>query len=203
MHESQLLEQLNAVSFPTLGHFLEEGFADCSLRGMVPNVKVVGRALTLKLVGADAIAVNQALARIRPGDVLVIDTGGDHRHAPVGAVTSCAARSAGAVAIVVDGAVTDLLELREGGLPVFARGTSLLTTKLHGRGDSLINQPVHCAGVTVQPGDWVLADDNGVLFLDTATAATVIEQALASDRAEPRLLERLRSGEPVAQVLRV
>ncbi|CAI8767867.1 4-hydroxy-4-methyl-2-oxoglutarate aldolase [compost metagenome] len=203
MDESQLIEQLKAVSFPTLGHFLEEGFADPQLRAMVPNVKVVGRALTLKLVGADAIAVNRALAQIRPGDVLVIDTGGDHRHAPVGAVTSCAARFAGAVGIVVDGAVTDLLELREAGLPVFARGTSLLTTKLHGRGDSAINQPIHCAGVTVQPGDWVLADDNGVLFLDTASAAAVIDQALASDRSEPRLLERLQAGEPVTQVLRV
>ena len=74
MDESQLIEQLNAVSFPTLGHFLEEGFADSQLRAMVPNVKLVGRALTLKLVGADAIAVNQALALIQPGDVLVIDT---------------------------------------------------------------------------------------------------------------------------------
>ncbi|NUU37546.1 RraA family protein [Pseudomonas sp. C2B4] len=203
MDESQLIELLKAVSFPTLGHFLEEGFADAQLRAMVPHVKVVGRALTLKLVGADAIAVNQALAQIRPGDVLVIDTGGDHRHAPVGAVTSCAARCAGAVGIVVDGVVTDLLELRDTGLPVFARGTTLLTTKQYGRGDSLINQPVHCAGVTVQAGDWVLADDNGVLFIDTATAASVIEQALASDHAEPRLLERLRAGEPVAHVLRV
>jgi regulator of RNase E activity RraA len=203
MDESQLIEQLKAVSFPTLGHFLEEGFADPQLRAMVPNVKVVGRALTLKLLGADAIAVNRALAQIRPGDVLVIDTGGDHRHAPVGAVTSCAARCAGAVGIVVDGVVTDLLELREAGLPVFARGTSLLTTKLHGRGDSAINQTIHCAGVTVRSGDWVLADDNGVLFLDTAAAVAVIEQALDSDRAEPRLLERLRAGEPVTQVLRV
>ncbi|WP_447793159.1 RraA family protein [Pseudomonas farris] len=203
MVESQLIEQLKAVSFPTLGHFLEEGFADSQLRAMVPNVRLVGRALTLKLVGADAIAVNQALALIQPGDVLVIDTDGDWQHAPVGAVTSCAASCAGAVGIVVDGAVTDLLELREAGLPVFARGTSLLTTKLHGRGDSLINQPIHCAGVTVHPGDLVLADDNGVLFLDPASAQNVIEHALASDRAEPRLLERLRAGEPVSQVLSV
>lgn len=203
MDKSQLIEQFKAVSFPTLGHFLEEGFADSQLRAMVPNVKLVGRALTLKLVGADAIAVNQALVLIKPGDVLVIDTGGDWQHAPVGAVTSCAASCAGAAGIVVDGTVTDLLELREGGLPVFARGTSLLTTKLHGRGDSEINQPIQCAGVTVQPGDLVLGDDNGVLFLDWSTAASVIEQALASDHAEPRLLERLRAGEPVAQVLRV
>ncbi|MGX0891524.1 4-hydroxy-4-methyl-2-oxoglutarate aldolase [Pseudomonas sp. ADAK2 TE3594] len=203
MDESQLIEQLKAVSFPTLGHFLEEGFADSQLRAMVPNVRLVGRALTLKLVGADAIAVNQALALIQPGDVLVIDTDGDWQHAPVGAVTSCAASCAGAVGIVVDGAVTDLLELREAGLPVFARGTSLLTTKLHGRGDSQINQPIHCAGVTVHPGDLVLADDNGVLFLDPVTAQNVIERALASDRAEPCLLERLRAGEPVSQVLSV
>lgn len=203
MDESRLIEQLNAVSFPTLGHFLEQGFADSQLRAMVPNVKVVGRALTLKLVGADAVAVNRALALIQPGDVLVIDTDGDWQHAPVGAVTSCAARCAGAAGIVVDGVVTDLLELRDAGLPVFARGTSLLTTKLHGHGDSQINQPIHCAGVTVHPGDLVLADDNGVLFLDWQTAAGVIDQALVSDRAEPRLLERLRAGEPVAQVLRV
>lgn len=203
MDESQLIEQLNSVSFPTLGHFLEVGFADSQLRAMVPNVKLVGRALTLKLVGADAIAVNQALALIQPGDVLVIDTDGDWQHAPVGAVTSCAARCAGAVGIVVDGAVTDLLELREAGLPVFARGTSLLTTKLHGRGDSQINQPIRCAGVTVHPGDLVLADDNGVLFLDPATAQNVIERALASDRAEPQLLTRLMAGEPVSSVLRI
>lgn len=203
MDESQLIEQLNAVSFPTLGHFLEEGFADSQLRAMVPNVKLVGRALTLKLVGADAIAVNQALALIQPGDVLVIDTDGDWQHAPVGAVTSCAARCAGAVGIVVDGAVTDLLELRETGLPVFARGTSLLTTKLHGRGDNQINQPIHCAGVTVHPGDLVLADDNGVLFLDPVTAQNVIERALASDRAEPQLLTRLMAGEPVSSVLSI
>lgn len=201
--QAHMIEQLNAVSFPTLGHFLEDGFADSQLRAMVPGVKLVGRAVTLSLRGADAIAVNQALALLQPGDVLVIDTGGDLRHAPVGAVTSCAARCAGALGIVVDGVVTDLLELREAGLPVFARGTSLLTTKLHGRGDSPINQPIHCAGVVVHPGDLVLADDNGVLFLDLKTAAQVIEQALASDRVEPQLLERLCAGEPVAQVLSV
>ncbi|EJM88477.1 hypothetical protein PMI34_03335 [Pseudomonas sp. GM74] len=74
MDDSQLIERLKAVSFPTLGHFLEEGFADPQLRAMVPNVKVVGRALTLKLAGADAIAVNRALAQIRPGDVLAATT---------------------------------------------------------------------------------------------------------------------------------
>lgn len=199
--DTQLLERLQEVSFPTLGHFLENGFVDPKIRALISNVKVVGRAVTLLLADADAIAVNRALQQLGPGDVLVIDTAGDHRHAPVGAVTACAAQCAGAKAIIVDGAVTDLLELQEMRLPVFARGTSLLTTKLKDSGASVLNGAIHCGGVVVHPGDIVLADDNGVLFLDAATAAAVVEKALASDRAEPRLLERLRAGEPSFKVL--
>ena len=183
MDESQLIEQLKVVSFPTLGHFLEEGFADPQLRAMVPNVKLVGRALTLKLVGADAIAVNQALAQIRPGDVLVIDTGGDHRHAPVGAVTSCAARCAGAVGIVVDGAVTDLLELREAGLPVFARGTCPYDS-LHRQRVTDIDVTVEIDGVRFGPGDLVFADEDGVVVVPRQVETAVIRRAWAKVHAE-------------------
>jgi len=197
----ELLARLRAVSFPTLGHLLEDGFVDSGIRALVPNVKVVGRAVTLQVTDADAVAVNQALASLTPGDVLVIDMGGDHTHAPVGAVTACAAASAGAAAIVVDGVVTDILELRETKLPVFARGTSLLTTKRLGAGRSQLNIPVRCGGAVARPGDLVLADDNGVMFLDADTAARVVDEALASDQAEPATLARLRAGEPVTRVL--
>lgn len=199
--ESPLFERLDAVSFPTLGHFLERGFAQPAIRAMVPNVKIVGRAVTLKLVTPDAFAVNRALAALNAGDVLVIDPCGDHAHAPVGAVTACAALNAGAKAIIVDGVVTDLLELRALGLPVFARGTSLLTTKRLGAPGNLPGVPVTCGGVVVNPGDIVVADDNGVLFMDASTAAAVVDLALASDRAEPALLARLNAGEAARDVL--
>lgn len=71
----------------------------------------------------------EALDLLGPADVLVVDTGQNLTHAPIGAVTGCAARVAGAAGVVVDGVVTDLRDLREMRLPVFARGTSLLTTK--------------------------------------------------------------------------
>lgn len=199
--DTDLLRRLEAVSFPTLGHFLESGFADHHIRALVPNVKLVGRAVTLRLAGADAIPVNRALAQLKPGDVLVIDACGDHVHAPVGAVTGCAAQWAGAKGIVVDGVVTDILELREMRLPVFARGTSALTTKRRDSGRSTINDSIVCGGVVVRPGDIVLADDNGVLFLDAATAASIVDEALASDRAEPATLARLRQGERAGTVL--
>ncbi|MGO4331996.1 RraA family protein [Cupriavidus sp. 2TAF22] len=196
-----LLSRLERVSFPTLGHFLEDGFASHEIRALTPNVKFVGRAVTLRLATPNAIAVNRALARLAPGDVLVIDACGDHAHAPVGAVTGTAALCAGAKGIVVDGVTTDILELRAMGIPVFARGTSALTTKRIDEGRSAVNEPVICGGVTVNPGDFVLADDNGVVFLASDVAAGIIDQALASDEAEPAILARLRAGEAAATVL--
>ncbi|WP_237716960.1 hypothetical protein [Cupriavidus basilensis] len=61
-----LLRQLERVSFPTLGHFLEDGFASHHIRALAPNVKVAGRAVTLRLATPNAIAVNRALAASRP-----------------------------------------------------------------------------------------------------------------------------------------
>jgi 4-hydroxy-4-methyl-2-oxoglutarate aldolase len=113
------------------------------------------------------------------------------------------ATAQGAAAVVVDGVATDILELRATGLPVFARGTSCLTTKrIHGRG-SAVNVPVMCGDVQVNPGDWVLADDNGVIVLSPAAAADVLGKALASDAAEPGLLARITAGEPLESLLAV
>ncbi|UVJ40184.1 RraA family protein [Arthrobacter sp. CJ23] len=202
-----LLPRMADVSYPTLGHFLEDGFVDPaiqSLLGDVPGgVKVAGPAVTVRIADNDAIAMNHALLALRPGDVLVVDMSGDHRHAPVGAVTAAAATAQGAAAVVVDGVATDVLELRQTGLPVFARGTSCLTTKrVHGNG-SAVNVPVQCGGVTVNPGDLVLGDANGLVVLSPEAAEQVLEKALASDAAEPALLARITAGEPLVSILAI
>jgi 4-hydroxy-4-methyl-2-oxoglutarate aldolase len=199
----ELEAKLQRVSFATLGHFLEEGFVAHEVRSQLAGVKVVGRARTLRVVNADAFAVNHALVSLQPGEVLVIEMQGDHRHACVGTVTSCAATAKGARAIVIDGVVTDIVELREAGLPIFARGTSLLTTKLRKDPASAQNVAIQCGGVTVKPGDWVLGDDNGLLITSTEALEAVIDIALASDAAEPALLERMKNGEPIETVLRM
>lgn len=200
-----LLEQLRGVSFPTLGHFLEDGFCSSEFRAMVPGRTMVGVAATAWIPDADAVAVNQALIRLQPGEVLVLDMGGDYGHAPVGAVTAAAARSRGAAGVVVDGPVTDLVDLRrtydDGALPVFARGTTCLTTKRHNSGKSRLGVPVTIGGVTVNPGDIVLGDQNGVVFLTPEEAAAVVPRALASDGAEPEILRRIAAGESLEDVL--
>ncbi|GGJ31528.1 RraA family protein [Paenarthrobacter histidinolovorans] len=196
-----LLRELTDVSYPTIGHFLEEGFVSPAIQSLLANVKIAGPAVTVRIADHDAIAMNRALLALTPGDVLVVDMLGDQHHAPVGAVTAAAALAQGAAAVVVDGVATDVLELRQTGLPVFARGTSCLTTKrLHGSG-SAVNVPVQCGGVTVNPGDLVLGDDNGLIVLAPDAARDVLGKALASDAAEPDILARIASGEPLESIL--
>jgi regulator of RNase E activity RraA len=198
-----LRERLAAVSFPTIGHFLEDGFVDPAIRSLLDGVKVAGPAVTVRVAENDAYAMNRALLELYPGAVLVVDMSGDHRHAPVGAVTAAAAAAQGAAGVVVDGVATDILELRTTGLPVFARGTSCLTTKRVRSAGSAVNVPVQCGGVQVNPGDWVLGDDNGVIVLSAEAAANVLGLALDSDAAEPALLARIAAGEPLESVLAI
>lgn len=190
---------LEKLSFPTVGHFLEEGFMEPGIRAMVTPAKVVGRAITVRVTAPDAVLVHKATELVEPGDALVIDTGGDARHALVGETIALAAKSRGAAAILVDGVCTDIVELRRMGFPVFARGTSVLTAKLHGLKAGAINARVSCGGVVVEPGDVVLADDNGALCLSPEVARRVLDPARESDAREPDLHDHLRGGGSLAE----
>ncbi|MGO2139716.1 MAG: RraA family protein [Leucobacter sp.] len=203
----ELVAALKSVEIPTLGHFLEEGFCDQDLRPMNSGPQLVGRARTLDLTEPDAFAVNRALLALEPGDVLVIRVAG-RGHAPVGAVTAHAAIAQGAAGIVVDGPVTDqaaLRELRER-LPVFATGLTARTTKrsgaLAGEADGALDRVIEVAGVSVRPGDFVLGDAQGILILPPeGPGDEVLDAALASDAAEPALVARIASGEPLSAIL--
>ena len=203
----ELLQALRTVELPTLGHFLEEGFCDQDLRPVNSGPQLVGRARTLDLTEPDAFAVNRALLAIEPGDVLVIRVAG-RGHAPVGAVTAHSAIAMGAAGIVVDGPVTDqaaLIELQDQ-LPVFSTGLTARTTKrsgaLAGEPDAAQGRAIEIAGVTVRPGDLVLGDAQGVLILPPeGPGEDVLEAALASDAAEPALVARIASGEPLASII--
>lgn len=192
--DAELLDRLLGVDFPTLGHYLEEGFCDPALRRVAGERKLAGRAVTVRITPTDSAMLHHAASLVRPGDVVVIDCGGDLRHAPFGEVVANALAARGAAGAVVDGAATDIDALRAVGLPVYARGLSLLTTKLHGLAAGGLNVPISCAGVPVRPGDLVLGDGNGVLVAPAHRLAAVLDEALADDAEEPDLVAALWQG---------
>lgn len=197
-----LIERLARTDFPTLGHFLEEGFLDPAIRRLGCAHRMIGVAATLALDEPDAGAVNRAILDIGPGEILVIDAGAD-THAVIGAVTAAALHARRASGVLVDGFVTDVAALTDpgNGICVHARGTSCLTTKKLGGGGGRRQVPVVVGGVRIAPGDIVMADANGAVALPPAALAAVLDEAEAADSQEPALLRAIADGKDLRTLL--
>ncbi len=190
---------LSAIETATLGHFLETGFMAPALQGLLPERRIFGPALTVRMNGDDGTALVQALSVAEPGQVIVVDRCGDMRHACWGAVTTCAAHERGVVGAVIDGFVTDRSAIIAAGFPVWSQGRSPVTTKPRGFGGD-INVPIRSGGAAVRPDDIVLADESGVVVLDPTEAQALADRAQAIQDNEQLILERLKAGETLAEI---
>ncbi len=184
----------------TIGHFRHSGFMDPAIRAMMPGKRIAGTALTIRVPGAEGSVLPFALAHARCGDVLVVERCGDMRHACLGGLVAYAASKLGIAAIIIDGLVTDIHELREHEVPVWARGLSPITCKPMGIAGT-VGEPVSCGGVPVRCGDAILADDNGILVLDPAEIEDVSNLAVAMQSAEADLRTRLDGGASLHSLL--
>jgi regulator of RNase E activity RraA len=195
-----LLEQLREAEPATIGHIRHVGFMTPEIRLMIPGyLRIAGTAVTVRCYGADIAIVHYALSRLRSGDILVLDRAGDVRHAACGGGVAFCAKAAGCLGIIIDGPATDIQELREYGLPVWARGLSTVTGKgLFHHGEFCT--PVSCGGVAVEPGDAILADENGVLVLKPGDIADAAARAVVMQQAEKVNLRRVAAGENLADI---
>lgn len=161
----------------TVGHHLEAGFMDPGMLPRISGSKIAGTAVTVRITVPDSVMAHYALKFTRPGDVLIIDRGQDQRTCNWGGATIHAAAATGLEGVIVDGAVNDMDDAREAGLPIWARSISPVTTKYRGMGGEF-NVPVSCGGVAVNPGDAILADDNGIVVIPRGQLDETIEGSL-------------------------
>lgn len=199
--DGSLLALLEGVEPATVGHFRHSGFLDPELRAVIEDCGIVaGTAVTVRAPGADSTITHYAMGKARAGDFLVVDRCGDHRHAAWGGATAAAARVIGLAGAVIDGRGCDFAEIRESGVPVWCRGPTPVTTKPLGL-EGALNVPVTCGGVTVHPGDVVLADASGIVIVHPRDVAEVAERALAMQREEREgLIPRLEAGERLPDI---
>jgi RraA family protein len=151
-----------------------------------------GPALTVRVRPGDNLMIHKALQMTEPGDVLVIDGGGEMSQALVGGLirTTCVARKL--AGLVVDGAVRDLCEWAEEGMPIFARGHTHRGPSKDGPGE--VNVTVAVAGLPVAPGDLVVGDADGVIAIPPWRAAQVLALARTHLEKEARIREENRLG---------
>ena len=170
------VEAYRSVAPATLGHALETAM-EPAIRALWRPVKLVGPALTVETARDLYAAVNEAAAIAQPGDVLVVATGRDPRHAITGEFTLRNAQEYGIAGMVVDALMADARALESMGFPVFCWGSSpaLLSAvpRQSREPHATLNVPVEVGGVRVNPGDLVLADDDGVLIATPGPGAHV------------------------------
>lgn len=145
-------------------------------------------------------ACTAAIDAARPGDVIVVAADGRLDAAAWGGILSLAATLRGVAGVIADGACRDVDEAIDLGLPVYAMGVTPLTARGRQR-EVAWDVPVPVAGVTVHPGDLVIADGSGVVFLPAEHAERVITVAGEVAARETALSVRIKGGEPSAAVL--
>jgi len=153
---------------------------------------MAGTAVTARSRGGDNLTYLRALEFCRPGDVLVVDAGGDLNNAVVGGILSFYAAQIGTAGVVIDGAIRDVAEIREREFPVYARGITHRGPYKDGPGE--INVPVSVGGMVVNPGDIVVGDQDGLLAFPPEDAEWLIEKARAHLAAEAATIRAMKEG---------
>lgn len=162
------------------------------LRPMHGSGAMAGPALTVKTRPGDNLMVHKALEFAAPGDVIVVDAGGDLTNAIIGEIMVGDAVQRGLGGIVINGAIRDAAALRAGGFPVFAAGVTHRGPYKDGPGE--INVPIAIDGMVIEPGDLIIGDDDGLLCVPYAEAESLLAAAQAKQEVEARMVAGIADG---------
>lgn len=153
---------------------------------------LAGPALTVRTRPGDNLMVHKALQIAEPGDVIVVDAGGDLTNAIIGELMLAHAEKIGLSGIVINGAVRDYGAIRIGKFPIFAAGVTHRGPYKDGPGE--INVPIAIDGMVIEPGDLILGDDDGLLCVPFDDTTTVYRDACAKQDAEAKIMAATQEG---------
>ncbi len=168
------------------------GAMAAAIKPLAPGMKVVGQALTVQTMVGDNAALHYCLTVAWPGAVIVVDARGHLGTAVWGGILTYAAKHVGIAGVVIDGSVRDVAELRESGVAVYARGA--VPSGPHKGWGGSVNVSVQCGGVAVDPGDLIVADDDGVVVVARRQMDGLLERCRARVAKEKTILERIDAG---------
>jgi 4-hydroxy-4-methyl-2-oxoglutarate aldolase len=168
------------------------------MRAVFPAARLCGQAITSFNFPGDNLMLHAAFRVTEPGDVLVLTNGGSPQGALWGEIASYYSRIRKLSGAVIDGATRDTLQITEMGFPVFA---SYVSVSYPGkRGPGAVNVPIAVAGVTVNPGDLVVGDADGVLAIPPDQVETAVSNAEARMAKEAGIKRKLDNGETLYDI---
>ncbi|MEZ5652825.1 MAG: RraA family protein [Burkholderiaceae bacterium] len=166
--------------------------AGSRLRPMHASGGMAGVALTVKARPGDNLMLHKAIDMSQPGDVIVVDGGGDLTNSLMGELMLAYAVKRGVVGFVIDGAIRDRDAFLSTNLPTFAAGVTHRGPYKDGPGE--INVPIALDGMIIEPGDIVIGDADGVLAVPLADAEEILAKTQAKQDAEARQMQEIANG---------
>ena len=194
-----IIERYSEVESATIGHFRNFGFMSSAFKPAFDEIKLVGTAVTLRIPSMDSTLCHKIIEIADEGNVIVIDRCGDSEYACWGGLVTLAAKQRNISGAVIDGAITDIVEIKKERFPLYYKRVSSLTTKLLGI-DGEINTTIQCGGVVINPGDLILGDANGIVVIPPDDAEVVLEEALRRQKEEEKLIKKIKEGELLAHL---
>jgi RraA family protein len=191
--DRKLVAELAKMVTPHLSDSMERLYAGgAALRPMHDGTKLCGPAFTVRTSPGDNLLVHKAIDIAEPGDVIVVDAGGVNDNAIIGELMSARAAQRGVGGMVIWGAIRDSKELREGSFPVYASGVTHRGPYKNGPGE--INVTVTIGGMTVNPGDIIVGDADGLVAVPQDQAEAVLASAKAILAKEEKSMKDIKAG---------
>jgi RraA family protein len=162
------------------------------LRPMHDGTPMAGPALTVRTRPGDNLMVHKSLSLAQPGDIIVVDAGGDLTNAIIGELMSGFAEQRKIGGIVINGAIRDAAALRKSSFPVYAAGVTHRGPYKDGPGE--INTTIALDGMTINPGDLIVGDDDGLLCIPFEQVEQVYKEAAAKHAAEEKTMANIAAG---------
>jgi len=196
--DEEIREILMNVTTPNVSDAMHRARSMVGIYPIVRGRKVVGRAVTVYTLDGDWAKPVEAIDVAKEGDVIVVKCSGD-TSAVWGELATRSCLNKGIAGVIIDGAVRDVEDIVEIGFPVFAR--KIVPNAGDPKGFGEINVKIVCGGVEVNPGDWILADDNGVMVIPKDRAYEIARRSLEVKKHEDRIRAEIESGKTLADII--
>lgn len=195
----EILEELSKLTTATVHEAQgKKGAFNPNIKPLIKGKHICGQALTVKTGPSDNLMLIKAISMAKEGQIIVLDHNSIEMSGPFGAVLATELKTKKVSGLITNGSVRDSEDIKKMDFQVFCKNLSILGTSKVEVGT--INHPIAVDNVVVNPGDYILGDDDGVVLIKKENVKEVIKESKLRDEKESVVMDRIKKGESLFDI---